>query len=105
MLPNVSAAAALCLGSERGDRTAQDAVDQGLVARLSSRRTDFDLRRRRGGGDLRPLAGPSWRQASLTPLKAKLSRPRKAATLFRSEERRAGQECVRTCRSRWSPYH
>src|SRR3546814_18803418 len=28
--------------------------------------------------------------------------PRKA---FRSEERRVGQECVRTCRSRWSPCH
>src|SRR3546814_9835585 len=25
--------------------------------------------------------------------------------LPRSEERRVGQECVRTCRSRWSPYH
>src|SRR3546814_1431753 len=25
--------------------------------------------------------------------------------LFRSDERRAGQECVRTCRSRWSPDH
>src|SRR3546814_19451020 len=23
----------------------------------------------------------------------------------RSEERRVGQECVRTCISRWSPYH
>src|SRR3546814_11831156 len=23
----------------------------------------------------------------------------------RSEERRVGQECVRTCRSGWSPYH
>src|SRR3546814_18607723 len=23
----------------------------------------------------------------------------------RSEERRVGQECVTTCRSRWSPYH
>src|SRR3546814_15318134 len=23
----------------------------------------------------------------------------------RSEERRVGQGCVRTCRSRWSPYH
>src|SRR3546814_4015223 len=28
-----------------------------------------------------------------------ISRPR------RSEERRVGQECVSTCRSRWSPYH
>src|SRR3546814_13790872 len=24
---------------------------------------------------------------------------------IRSEERRVGQECVRTCRSRWSSYH
>src|SRR3546814_13868568 len=24
---------------------------------------------------------------------------------LRSEERRVGNECVRTCRSRWSPYH
>src|SRR3546814_15805112 len=23
----------------------------------------------------------------------------------RSEERRVGQECVSTCRSRWAPYH
>src|SRR3546814_12467216 len=25
--------------------------------------------------------------------------------IVRSEERRVGQECVSTCRSRWSPYH
>src|SRR3546814_12320064 len=24
---------------------------------------------------------------------------------LRSEERRVGKECVRTCKSRWSPYH
>src|SRR3546814_12482419 len=24
---------------------------------------------------------------------------------WRSEERRVGKECVRKCRSRWSPYH
>src|SRR3546814_15865052 len=24
---------------------------------------------------------------------------------YRSEERRVGKECVRPCRSRWSPYH
>src|SRR3546814_15471322 len=27
-----------------------------------------------------------------------------AAKVDRSEERRVGQECVSTCRSRWSPY-
>src|SRR3546814_5287061 len=26
-------------------------------------------------------------------------------TISRSEERRVGNECVSTCRSRWSPYH
>src|SRR3546814_18819784 len=26
-------------------------------------------------------------------------------TSMRSEERRVGNECVSTCRSRWSPYH
>src|SRR3546814_18683245 len=36
-----------------------------------------------------------------------LGAPRRAAfrTGFRSEERRVGNECVSTCRSRWSPYH
>src|SRR3546814_5307310 len=28
-----------------------------------------------------------------------------AVGLDRSEERRVGNECVSTCRSRWSPYH
>src|SRR3546814_14553660 len=28
-----------------------------------------------------------------------------AFTVSRSEERRVGQACVSTCRSRWSPYH
>ena len=25
--------------------------------------------------------------------------------IVRSEERRVGKECLRLCRSRWSPYH
>src|SRR3546814_15206683 len=29
----------------------------------------------------------------------------KVRPVYRSEERRVGKECVRTCRSRWSPYH
>src|SRR3546814_17173773 len=29
----------------------------------------------------------------------------RAIEQIRSEERRVGKECVRTCRSRWSPYH
>src|SRR3546814_1326753 len=30
---------------------------------------------------------------------------RSMRTQARSEERRVGNECVSTCRSRWSPYH
>ena len=30
---------------------------------------------------------------------------RVAPELVRSEERRVGKECLRLCRSRWSPYH
>ena len=40
---------------------------------------------------------------------AKLSRYAKETgidiTFTRSEERRVGKECLRLCRSRWSPYH
>ena len=30
---------------------------------------------------------------------------RKVSLAVRSEERRVGKECLRLCRSRWSPYH
>ena len=30
---------------------------------------------------------------------------RRRRTISRSEERRVGKECLRLCRSRWSPYH
>src|SRR3546814_14424637 len=39
------------------------------------------------------------RDARLQALAARFLRDK------RSEERRVGQECVSTCRSRWSPYH
>ena len=32
-------------------------------------------------------------------------RPQAGSGLRRSEERRVGKECLRLCRSRWSPYH
>src|SRR3546814_2954273 len=40
----------------------------------------------------------------LLPLHEQQASPSLPASL-RSEERRVGQECVSTCRSRWSPYH
>src|SRR3546814_13973971 len=68
----------------------------------------------RGGGAGRPLLGRADR--ALAP---QLHHRRRAAAArggacagaggagggARSEARRLGQECVSTCRSRWSPYH
>ena len=38
-------------------------------------------------------------------LDAFFARTPRLAVAFRSEERRVGKECLRLCRSRWSPYH
>src|SRR3546814_2921036 len=46
------------------------------------------------GADQRRTAGCGGRRQSV-----------RQPVLGRSEERRVGQECVSTCRSRWSPYH
>src|SRR3546814_13020187 len=50
---------------------------------------------------------PTWlRQAhGRSVLRDARRRIRGNKHLIRSEERRVGQECVSTCRSRWSPYH
>src|SRR3546814_12966070 len=37
-------------------------------------------------------------------LRSAETHPWRRNKLMRSEERRVGQECVSTCRSRWSPY-
>src|SRR3546814_1625102 len=44
-----------------------------------------------------------WRTSSAK--KRSFVRKQVFFTVPRSEERRVGKECVRTCRSRWSPYH
>src|SRR3546814_18636332 len=41
----------------------------------------------------------------VAPLIVTLAHKRTQRLLGRSEERRVGKEWVRTCRSRWSPYH
>ena len=45
--------------------------------------------------------GPSWKQSR----RLGLSLTGTGKELARSEERRVGKECLRLCRSRWSPYH
>src|SRR3546814_14753701 len=49
-----------------------------------------------------------WRQEvarSAARRRGSETRPTHLQEKSRSEERRVGKECVRTCRSRWAPYH
>src|SRR3546814_12443574 len=58
-----------------------------------------------GRGQCRPAllhAMPSVRRYRLSALPRYID---PATIERRSEERRGGKACVRTCRSRWSPYH
>src|SRR3546814_13296105 len=43
--------------------------------------------------------------SSLKAQRSSIDPPPRATISRRSEERRVGNECVSTCRSRWSPYH
>src|SRR3546814_9540288 len=52
--------------------------------------------------DAKPAAlGDGWLRLMRFDLSAAV--PTIAVSTYRSEERRVGKECVRTCRSRWSP--
>src|SRR3546814_1306472 len=72
-----------------------DVCSSDLAGRGLARRRLSAGRGRGGGSD----AGMADGAISLRPL----SQGRK--WIGRSEERRVGEECVSTCRSRWSPYH
>src|SRR3546814_5695720 len=49
--------------------------------------------------------GKAPKLASCEASSSRHQRSRRSGQMGRSEERRVGKECVRTCRSRWSPYH
>ena len=52
------------------------------------------------------LIFPVFFQAVGAAVKSSLLTVVRTVVLFvRSEERRVGKECLRLCRSRWSPYH
>src|SRR3546814_20453595 len=48
---------------------------------------------------------PESVRAELVEAPSLPSEEKSSPSTSRSEERRVGKECVRTCRSRWSPYH
>src|SRR3546814_14344423 len=64
-----------------------------------------------------PLSGIVWNEPNVysyfrgapnywndTKINWNILRKLPLGSINRSEERRVGKECVRTCRSRWSPY-
>ena len=60
------------------------------------------------------LSGPEMKKVELMALRSSANILKKKTdenflktglNIPRSEERRVGKECLRLCRSRWSPYH
>src|SRR3546814_1461387 len=65
-----------------------------------------DLTKVRRGHQLRlVIPGPSKAPSVRRDEKLVMLIAETHAARTRSEERRVGKECVRTCRCRWSPYH
>src|SRR3546814_17458829 len=62
-------------------------------------------RHRRDGGECDRLRCPIELAYAVGCINEKAVRLGDQISPPRSEERRVGKECVRTCRSRWSPYH
>src|SRR3546814_16205146 len=57
------------------------------------------------GGDYQLSAAGDLTEAAAHLLDELHAGAASAKARMRSEERRVGKECVRTCRSRWSPQH
>src|SRR3546814_11083022 len=52
-----------------------------------------------------PTLPGAWHDSSANPQRSYTLLNKEAPEYLRSEERRVGNECVSTCRSRWSPNH
>ena len=90
----------------------QDQVLEGLItnALLTQRTHDFGYRVSREALREAVQGEPAFQvggQYSAEVARAALQQAGVSLDAFeyRSEERRVGKECVRLCRSRWSPYH
>ena len=79
---------------QKEDALIQETVNEELIAKIVSRWTGVEVSR----------LVESERQ-KLLHLKEALQKRVIGQDNARSEERRVGKECLRLCRSRWSPYH
>src|SRR3546814_449614 len=92
-------------GRQRGEGRQRD-----VTKLMTAAREKYETGRLKGAIGLfkRALNGDRGNAAAMAWLSLCYMRQRRFAEgekLMRSEERRVGKECVRTCRSRWSPYH
>ena len=88
---------------EGGQRGVQHAAAHFGVA-VVQRVRDEEQEERRDLGLVQELGQLVQRQGYATPTEREMEiRGKERET--RSEERRVGKECLRLCRSRWSPYH
>ena len=82
------------LGYNRSDYSRNIALERGIVDRAT--------------GDFKEFAPLADVIILAVPIKQTVAYLKELADLDlkdRSEERRVGKECLRLCRSRWSPYH
>src|SRR3546814_19160975 len=93
-----------------GDDEPDDDADQEQLDldNPNQRGLSYQLREPRGsrsrGHIARAMREESGSAVGWDDTRWKVIRRRRSA-LARSEERRVGKGCVRTCRSRWGPYH
>ena len=77
------------------------------VVRQSAKPAEFDVQLCKTAG----TPCPSSASVTKNSQKKSVTENRKISVVYmcqsypRSEERRVGKECLRLCRSRWSPYH
>src|SRR3546814_14521687 len=90
------------------DQLLIELADRGQIAALTELSRDPVLAFHADRAQSYPVADSSAEEVLMLRPDLVVSPPfqrKEALSLLRSEERRVGKECVRTCRARWSPYH
>src|SRR3546814_12634745 len=91
-----------------------DVCSSDLLSMMRARDVDLKLASIRAHGRSSARSTRCWTGTETTKASPSRSTVKRIASTTspgyhrrapRSEERRVGKECVRTCRSRWSPFH